>query len=161
MTLPWFEHLTDLEKFYGEDFFRHQKIKPDQLANLDQEFLSPSLIKEAGLVEEASLNVDIYHDENNLYILCPLAGAIENSLDLTIDNDILTIKGRRQNEFEKIQHSFIYKECFWGNFSRSIVLPVPIIGDKITATLKNGVLKIVLPKSEEAKKVQIKIKYEE
>jgi len=161
MNLPWFEHLENLEKHYGENFFQHQKIKPDQLNKIDQEILVPSIINEAELKEEASINADIYHDENNLYVVCPLAGVTEKSLEITLDNDVLTIKGYRHNEFEKIAKSFIYQECFWGNFSRSIVLPLPVLATQIQASLKNGVLKITLPKSEEAKKFIIKVKTED
>ncbi len=157
----WFEHLENLDRLYGEDFFRHQKFSPQNIGDVSQQLLMPSVIEEAELSEEASLSIDIFSDEKNLYLICPMAGAIESSLDIWLENDLLTIKGSRQHDLQNLSSSLIYHECFWGKFSRSIVLPVSVDGTRISATLRNGILKIVLPKSPEAEKIPIQVISEE
>ena len=151
---PWFEHLDNLEQLYGDDFFRHQNIDPSQNISLTEQLFPPSFVAEAQLTEEASLSVDIYADDDNLYIISPMAGVMESSLEITLENDLLTIKGRRHIDFDqKTSQSLIYHECFWGKFSRSLVLPVAVDSSNIKATLKNGVLKIILPKLRRQKKL--------
>ena len=69
---------------------------------------------------------------------------------------MLTIKGKREHEEEIDDKNYFFKECYWGNFSRTIILPCDVKSDKITATLKNGVLTIKLPKAKN-KKIDIKV----
>ena len=88
-----------------------------------------------------------------------MAGSLSQSLDIHLDKDILTIKGERTSEYAAEKHNqYIYQECYWGKFSRSVILPFPVLADKIEATLKDNVLKIKLPKADETKKISIKVK---
>lgn len=71
---------------------------------------------------------------------------------------MLTIKGEKKQEREKKEENYHLIERSYGAFTRSIQLPAEVNSEKITASYKNGVLKIVLPKSEEARKKEVKIK---
>ena len=155
----WSKHLDDLEEFYHPDkFFADQKTKPNNETAIQDQFFAPSFTEEANLPEEAQLSIDIFQDTNNLYVIAPIAGIRKEGLEVTLDKDILTIRGERGGEFSKEKHNYLYQECYWGKFSRSLVLPVPVDGQKIEATLKDSVLKITLPKVEEEKSISIKIK---
>ncbi|MCD6097119.1 Hsp20/alpha crystallin family protein [bacterium] len=98
-------------------------------------------------VESKQLVVDVYEDEDNLIIISTVAGLTVDDIDITVEPDLVVIKGQRNQLLEKgaIVH---IQECFWGKFSRTLVLPCPVKPDKAEAKLKNGILKIVLPKSE-------------
>ena len=71
---------------------------------------------------------------------------------------MVTIKGERKNEEAVNGENYYYQECYWGVFSRSVVLPVDIISDKAEASLKNGILTIRLPKADitKIKKIQVR-----
>jgi HSP20 family protein len=81
-------------------------------------------------------------------------------IDISLSDGVLTIKGEKKEEKEEKEANYHLVERSYGAFSRSIRLPSEVQSDKINASYKNGVLKITLPKSEEAKKKEIKIKVE-
>jgi HSP20 family protein len=96
--------------------------------------------------EEGQLLLDVFFDDKNLYIKSTMAGVEATDIEISVQNDLLTIRGKR-NEQEKIDpEKYYYQECYWGSFSRSIILPTSVKADKIKASLKNGVLTITLPK---------------
>jgi HSP20 family protein len=107
---------------------------------------------------EGQLSVDVYEDGNNIIIKSTIAGVESGDIDISINNEMITIKGRRQQEEKIEENNYYYQECYWGGFSRSIILPVEIQPDKVDASLKNGVLKIILPKAEKSKSVSIHVK---
>jgi HSP20 family protein len=77
-----------------------------------------------------------------------------------MNDGFLTIKGEKKHEREEKDENFHLVERSYGSFTRSVRLPIEVQSDKITASFKNGVLRVTLPKSEEAKKKEIKIKVE-
>jgi HSP20 family protein len=79
-------------------------------------------------------------------------------IEISLNEGVLTIKGEKKQEKEEKEEGYHLIERSYGTFTRSIRLPKDVQGDKINASFKNGVLKVVLPKSEEAKKKEIKIK---
>lgn len=107
---------------------------------------------------EAQLLLDVYQDEDNIYIKSTVAGVKQEDLDISINNDMLTVRGTRTQESEVEENDYFYKECYWGNFSRSIILPTEVKSDKISAVLKNGVLTITLPKIERRRSIPINVK---
>jgi len=112
----------------------------------------------SGFEEEGQLSVDVYQDNNNIYIKSTIAGVEPDDLDITFDNDMITIRGKRHQDSSINQSDYFYQECYWGSFSRSIILPVDVDEDKIEATVRNGILTVVLPK---AKRRGINIKMED
>lgn len=111
--------------------------------------------------EDGQLAIDVYQKDNEIVILAAIGGLDSDKLDISLHNDILTIRGERKTNEEIGEHDYFYKECYWGKFSRSIILPVEIKADEIGATIKNGVLKIVLPKANPERKIKLKVLDEE
>ena len=100
------------------------------------------------------MSVDVYQDASSIYIKSTIAGVEPEDIDISFDNDMITIRGRRRQDRTIRQEDYFYQECYWGGFSRSIILPVDVQEDKIKATIRNGILTIELPK---AKKRDINI----
>lgn len=100
--------------------------------------------------QEGQLSVDVYQTENEIVIIAPIAGSSSEDLNISITDDVITIKGRRSFPItDKIKSDDFYiEECFWGNFSRSIVLPAAVDTKGVEAHFKNNVLQIRIPKTE-------------
>ena len=101
--------------------------------------------------EEGQLAVDVYQTVDDVVIKAPVAGVSLDDIDITIADGVLTIRGHRQKEDEIMKEDFYLAECYWGHFSRSIVLPKDLQTEKIKAYFKNGILKITIPKEERIK----------
>ena len=109
---------------------------------------------------DGQLSVDVYQTKDNLIVKSTIAGVKPENIDIAIDNDVLTVRGERKME-EKIENEdYFYQECYWGNFSRSVVLPVEVKSDEVEASIKNGVLTIILPKARKNKSIAVKVKSE-
>lgn len=109
---------------------------------------------------EGQLTIDVYQTPNDIVIKSTIAGINPEDLDISISNDMVTIKGKREKDEEVKSEDYYYQECYWGAFSRSVILPVDIEADKAEATMKNGILTIRLPKIEKVKTRKIKVKTE-
>lgn len=107
---------------------------------------------------EGQLTIDVYQTDDDIIIKSTIAGVKPEDLDVSINNDMLTIKGERKFEDEVSEENFYYQECYWGGFSRSVVLPVDVVPEKIEATLKNGILTVKLPKAATNKTKRIKVR---
>jgi HSP20 family protein len=109
---------------------------------------------------EGELSVDVYQSDNNIIVKSTIAGVKPEDLEIYVHNDLLTIRGKRESEREANSSDYFFKECYWGGFSRSIILPVEVQVDKIEATLKNGILKIVLPISQKSKLINVQVRHD-
>lgn len=107
---------------------------------------------------EGQLTIDVYQTENDIVIKSTIAGVKPEDLDVTINNDMVTIRGERRNEEQVSQENFYYQECYWGSFSRSVILPVDVLSDKSEASMKNGILTIRLPKADNTKSKKIQVR---
>ncbi len=107
---------------------------------------------------EGQLTVDVYQDKDDVIVQSTVAGVNDADLEVNITNESVTIRGKRER-MEKIEEKdFFYQECYWGRFSRSIMLPVEVDPDKSTAALKNGVLTVRMPKLSRQKAKKLKVK---
>ncbi len=97
--------------------------------------------------EIGQLSVDVYESPAELIILAPIAGVKLSDINISLTDDILTISGQRNLEFQSTGDDYLIQECFWGEFSRSIVLPDNIDQSRIGASFKDGILKISIPKT--------------
>lgn len=109
-------------------------------------------------LDEGQLSIDVYQTPGELVIKSTIAGVKPEDIDISLHNDMLTIRGKREESDEIKEEHYLYKECFWGSFSRLIILPTEVNPKKIKATLENGILTIILPKAKSAKNVAIKVK---
>lgn len=107
--------------------------------------------------EEGQLSVDVYQTADNLIVQSTIAGVKPEDIDISINNDMLTIRGKREINATIKDEDYLYQECYWGNFSRSIILPIEVKAEEIGACLENGVLTITLPKAKSAKQISIKV----
>ncbi|MBW7973838.1 Hsp20/alpha crystallin family protein [Bradyrhizobium sp. BR 10289] len=96
--------------------------------------------------------VDVAESDTAYDITAELPGFDEKNIDIKVTNGGLTIKGEKREETEEKKKDYYVSERRYGTFERSFTLPEGVNADKIEATFKNGVLKIVLPKTEEAQK---------
>jgi HSP20 family protein len=104
--------------------------------------------------------LEVAETKNDIVVRIEIPGIDPKDIDISLTNDLLTIKGEKKNEEEETGENYHLTERSYGSFSRSIRLPGEVQSDKISASYKNGILKVTLPKSEEAKKKEIKIKVE-
>jgi HSP20 family molecular chaperone IbpA len=108
--------------------------------------------------QEGQLTVDVFQDDQNIIIQSTIAGVSPDDLDVSITNDMVTIRGERRRTFSVDPEDYFYQECYWGTFSRSIILPVEIDADRAEAKIKNGVLTIRIPKANAAMTRKLKVK---
>ena len=87
-----------------------------------------------------------------------MPGLDAKDVNVSISGDLLTIKGEKKKEEEEKDEHHHYMERYYGSFQRSFQLPINVKSDKIEATFDKGILKVTLPKTEEAKKKEIEVK---
>jgi len=102
-------------------------------------------------------SIDLKENKDALVVKAELPGLEAKDVELTLTEDILTIRGEKKEEKEEKDEHHFFVESYCGAFERKIKLPMHVRTDKIDATFDKGVLTIKLPKSEEAKKKEIKI----
>jgi len=107
---------------------------------------------------EGQLNIDMYQTKDNVIIKSTIAGVRPEDIDITVANDMVTIKGSRRKEETVTEDDYFYQECYWGSFSRSVIIPVDIDSEKIEADLKAGILTVIIPKAAKAKTKKVKVK---
>lgn len=103
------------------------------------------------------LAVDVYETDDELVIKARTAGVNKNDLDVSISEGILTISGTLTSGDEVAIKNWHMQECYWGEFSRSLHLPVPVKEDEAKAALKDGILSISFPKLQQEQATKIPI----
>lgn len=101
--------------------------------------------------------MDIYQEKNDVIVETPLTGTRPEDVNISIANDILTIEGKTEKKSEVDEKNYYRKEVRSGSFHRSVALPASVNGDKAKAEYEDGVLKIVIPKEEQAKPKSVKV----
>jgi HSP20 family protein len=176
------KHIRELsganELEYTEDFFKQTFGSPEdtdvsvttikaQTAPRSQQSIShqfsDSDIDGAWLEQEENfdgqLAVDVLQTDKDIIITSTVAGVSKKDLDINMHGDMITIKGIRRHHFSEVAaDDYFIRECYWGGFSRSIILPLDIVQDGISATLEQGVLTIRLPKSQRSHNAKIEVK---
>jgi HSP20 family protein len=118
---------------------------------------TPAEDEEWGEDMPGQLAVDVYETKQKLIVKARTAGVNKNDLDVSISDNQLTIKGTLSAGTEDNVENYFLQECYWGEFSRTIALPVPVKEDEIEAVLKDGVLTISFSKVQQdtVKKIQV------
>ena len=101
--------------------------------------------------------VDMYEDKENVVIEAQLAGIDPDNVSISIENDVLCIKGEGEKKSEVEDKSYYRREIRRGSFYRSVPLPAHVDGDSAKAAAADGVLRITIPKAPETKPKTIKI----
>ena len=121
-------------------------------------FLEGTLWKKGEDGTEWFPSLDVSETKNELVVKCEVPGMDSKDIDISLSDGRLTIKGEKKQEKDEKEADYHVIERSYGAFTRSVQLPKEVRHDKISASYKNGILKITLPKSEEAKKKEVKIK---
>ncbi|MBB1562407.1 Hsp20/alpha crystallin family protein [Candidatus Saccharibacteria bacterium] len=142
-------------------FLTDEDLTPPVTATAPMQQLQPT--DEPTLQEEpedefpGQLAVDVYETDDELVIKARTAGVNKDDLDVSISEGILTISGTLSSGDDTDANNWHIQECYWGEFSRTLALPVAVKEDEARAALKDGVLSISFPKiqQEQAKKIQV------
>lgn len=155
----FFERLTGTASIDDyDDSFDEEEVMPraarreDALVHEDEK--GNGWIEE----EEGQLSVDVYQTPEHIIIKAVVAGVKPDHLDVSITRDMVTIKGKREEQKEVSEDNYFYKELYWGSFSRTILLPQEVEVDGAEANEKHGVLIIKLPKIDKDRETKLKVK---
>jgi len=132
---PFLEPFEDMDKFFQD--------------------LAPATRATAGFMPA----VDVYQDKDNVIVEAQLAGIDPEKVDISIENDVLVVKGESEKKSEVEDKNYYRKEVRMGSFFRQIALPSTVNEEKVSADFTGGVLKITCPKTDgkKVKKIDIKI----
>lgn len=133
------------------------------LDNLEEDVVSASntssldtLAKELGH-GDGELAIDVYQTPTHVIVQTVVGGIPQEDIDVSVTEDMVLIKGKRERHEEVSREDLFLKELYWGTFSRSILLPEPVDADRAEATYKHGLLTIKLPKLKKEKTQKVKI----
>lgn len=144
--------MTTFNRNLNDENFRGDN-EPEVLAQLTAS-KKTKLSKEK---KQGVLTVDVYQTDDDIIIKSTLAGVTADDLDISVTNDMVTIRGFRETDKDIKDKDYYYRELYWGAFSRSIILPVDVDADKASASMKHGILTIKLPKIEKTKTRRLRI----
>ncbi len=127
--------------------------------------LKPENVEEKNTVQDCAnifdqdgeLVIDVFETPADFVVSTAIAGVQIKDLDISLEKDMMIIKGNRCDPHESHEKKYFYQECYWGPFSRKIVLPENINIDKADAQMDKGILTVRIPKSEVKEKVGIKV----
>src|ERR671932_995384 len=121
----------------------------------EDSFVTPRALGRTGWND---LSLDVYETDNDVVVKAALPGIKPEDVEITLTGDQLTIRGETREETENKDKNYLRRESRYGSFARSITLPSGLQGDKAEANFEHGVLTLTIPKSEEVKPKQIKVK---
>ncbi len=101
--------------------------------------------------------IDVYDSKDNFVVKADLPGLNKEEIEVSIEDDTLILKGEKKQESETKEQNFYRSERLYGSFFRAIALPATVDPSKVVAEYKDGVLKLTLPKKEDARPKQIKV----
>lgn len=154
MSLIRWNPTHDVER-WPADFFGIQR---DINRLFDSFFRSTMPLEETMATTYFAPAVDIAEQDNEFVVKVELPGVAKEDVKISLESNVLTIKGEKRQEKEEKNKNFHRVERSYGTFQRSFTLPSTVKNDKIDAVFNNGILSIALPKSEEAKPKQIEVK---
>ncbi len=139
------------------DPFREMTSLRDAIDRLfEDSFVRPSRFwLDGGRID---VPIDMYQTSDNVVVKASLPGFKPEEVDISVTEDTLTIKGQHREEKEIKEEDYFYRERHYGSFSRTLPIPVRVNSDKAEAVFENGVLTLTLPKAEEARPKQIKVR---
>lgn len=133
MALIKWTPMDDMDRFWADDWFPMRMPK----------VMTPA--------------VDVYEDKDHVMVEAPLAGVDPKDVNIEIEDNILKISGQSEHKTEVDEKNYYRKEIRSGAFYRAVALPKAVKGDQASATYKDGILKITVPKAEEAKPKKISV----
>ena len=104
------------------------------------------------------LTVDIYHTPNDIVVESAIAGAHPEDIDVVVATDSISIKGLRRRDPESPEAEYLHQECYWGKFTRSIILPEEVDPENASVKFKNGILSVRMPKTNRKKTRKLEVR---
>jgi HSP20 family molecular chaperone IbpA len=104
------------------------------------------------------LTVDIYHTPSDIVVESAIAGANPEDIDVVVANDSISIKGLRRRGSESSDAEYLHQECYWGKFTRSIILPEEVDPENASVKFKNGILSVRMPKMNRRKTKKLEVR---
>jgi len=140
-----------------EDELAAAFLNNDDLSTVDEPIAADNNWDDSEEEFPGQLAVDVYETTDKLVIKARTAGVNKEELDVSISDGILTISGTLNSGDDTDAINWHIQECYWGEFNRTLALPVSVKEDEVEAVLKDGVLTISFTKvrQEQAKKIQI------
>lgn len=106
---------------------------------------------------EGQLTVDVYQTPNDIVVESAIAGVAPDDIDINVTTDSIAIRGSRKREKTVHDEDYLYQECYWGKFGRSIILPQEVDPEGAAVKFKNGILTVTLPKANKKKVHKLKV----
>jgi HSP20 family protein len=107
---------------------------------------------------EGQLTVDVYQTPNDIVVESAIAGVAPDDIDVNVTADSIAIRGSRKREKSVRDEDYLYQECYWGKFGRSIILPQEVDPEGAVVKFKNGILTVTLPKANKKKIHKLKVR---
>ncbi len=107
---------------------------------------------------EGQLTVDVYQTPDNIIVESAIAGVAPDDIDVSVTSDSISIRGARKREKTVRDEDYLYQECYWGKFGRSIILPQEVDPEGAQVKFKNGILTVTLPKANKKKVHKLKVR---
>jgi HSP20 family protein len=145
MVNPW----EDMERWFG-DFFRRGWMNP-----FDVEW--PHRFELAAPFAGGTPKVDMLDRESELVVRAELPGVGKDDLEVTVTDHSVTIRAQTRHEEKKEEEKYYRHEMSRGEYQRTLALPVAVYEDKATATFKDGVLELTLPKTEKTRQRKVAV----
>ena len=134
--------------------------KKNRTTNIVKENSEPSITEWLNYEEdetEGQLAIDVFQTDKKIIIKSTIAGVKPEDLKISLHHDLLSIKGARSIKEEVNEEDYLYRECYWGSFSRSIILPAEVDSRRVEAELESGILTITLYKNNPGQ-IEVKVK---
>lgn len=153
-------------KFFGA--WRAKKLEDEnpyevQLARASAPYATRSRNVQARTPEppvepEGQLTVDVYQTMNDIVVEAAIAGVRPDDIDITVTPDSLMIRGARRHKEVEEEHDYLYQECYWGRFARSIILPQEVDPESADVVFQDGILTVRLPKANRKKMRKLQVR---
>ena len=150
-TKSFFDRLTGIVNTDQEEKKEGVIAEPSEKAPHDDSWMEEEN-------NEGQLTVDVHQTPTEIIIHSMVAGVKPDDLTISINREMVTIKGKRERSQEVVDEDYFYKELYWGSFSRTILLPQEIEVEEAEAIEQNGLLTIRLPKVDTEKTQKLKVK---
>ena len=119
------------------------KIKAEKSSETEK---APEVAEKGIFDPEGELVIDVFETDSSFVVLTAIAGIQIKDIDISVEKEMMIIKGNRLNPHLDPEKKYFYQECYWGPFSRKIVLPENIEVQKAAAQMDKGLLTIKIPK---------------
>lgn len=142
-----------------KSFFR--RLTGSQIEDDDEKTLEinkPNFLDEDDSDSEGELTVDVYETPSHIIVKTLIAGVKKEDMDIALSRDMVSIRGKREEEQNIDEGNYFHRELYWGTFSRTILLPQEVDIEKAEAVENQGMLTIRLPKIDKGRQTKLRVK---